>query len=103
MEAAVTGDQWQAQAQGCRGDDAIGHVGNNVSRNAPQRASDVGIEWNDCERGSIPAEFSNKSVESIGGNAPAFPQVQNLNERDGGNVRWLAAGGCAVNQRKDFL
>jgi hypothetical protein len=33
LEAAVAGDQGQAQVQGRRCDDPVGHVGNNVSWN----------------------------------------------------------------------
>ncbi len=33
MEPAVTGDQWQAQVERSRRDDAVGHVRNNISWN----------------------------------------------------------------------
>src|SRR3989442_7476640 len=39
LEAAVTSDQWQAQVVGRRGDDAVGHVGNNVSWNVLESGS----------------------------------------------------------------
>jgi len=35
LESSVTGDQRQAQVQGSRSDDAVGHFGNKISRKIP--------------------------------------------------------------------
>ena len=67
---------------GC-GDDAVGHVGNCVSRNAPQGASDVVIERTDLECGIVLAELADEPLECIGSDTPAFDQVDDLDKRDG--------------------
>jgi TPP-dependent indolepyruvate ferredoxin oxidoreductase alpha subunit len=43
LEAAVTGDEWQAKVEGGRGDNAVGHVGNNVAGNILERVGYAGI------------------------------------------------------------
>src|SRR5437899_2486468 len=103
LETAVPRNKWQSKVERSRSDDVVGHIRNDVSRNAPQDARNMGIQWNNGERGIVLAEFSSKPLECIGGNAPAFYEVHNLNERDRGHMRWRAAGRCGVNQRKNCL
>ena len=100
MEAAVAGYERKAKVKGSCCNDAVGHVGNNVARNRAQGTSNVVIQWKDCESGIVLAQFADKPLECIGGDAPTFDRVHNLNERDGLNVRWHTTGRCAINYQK---
>jgi hypothetical protein len=83
LQAAVAGDERKAKMEGSRSDDAIRHVGNCLARNGSQGTSNGVIEWKDFEGWIVSTEFADKPLECIGGNAPAFDQVHNLNQRDG--------------------
>jgi len=84
-----------------RSDDAVGHVGNEVTRNFSHDTSNAIVESNHCERGTRLFDFGNKPGKCIGGDASSFDQVHDLNKRNRGNVSWRAAGRSAVDQRKD--
>jgi hypothetical protein len=97
LKAAVAGDERQAKVEGRCGNDAVRHVGNNVSGYAFQGRSDVTVERNNPERGPLAVQLAHKPAERIGCNASALNQVNDFNQRNRGKVSWSAAGSGPVD------
>jgi hypothetical protein len=83
LEAPVAGYERKAKVEGSCSDDAVGHIGHDVAGNGSQGASNVVIERKDFEGRIVAAHDADKPLKCIGGDAPAFDQVHNFNERDG--------------------
>jgi hypothetical protein len=81
LEAAVAGYERKAKVKGSRSDDAVGHVGNNVSGDTRERVGYAAIHGSDEQSGIWVSESRAKPVQGVSGKPSPFNQVNRFHKR----------------------
>jgi hypothetical protein len=78
LEAAVAGDERKAKIEGSCGDDAVGHVGDNVAGNARECIGHASIHGSDEQSGVWVSEGRTKPLQSVKWKPSSFNEINSL-------------------------
>ena len=97
LKAAVASDQWQAEVEGSRGDETVGHVGNNVARDFLERLGHVGVHRSDEQSGVWISKGRTKPVKSGRWKPSPLNQIDRFDEGYGRYVHVARVADCVFN------
>ena len=93
LEAAIACDQYRAEVKRSRGDDAVGHIRNDIARNLFKGIGDEGIHGGDVQSSVRVSEGITQPLKRCGRYSLSFHEVNDFDDR---NSRHEHVAGFAI-------